>query len=333
MRAYASNDELSDDGLAVLAARVPAAAVLDALATPPPPPDPAGEVTPLEALWTEHAQTIEDLLAAALAGPPAERRAALAALDGRPEGLGLGALLPVSAALSPQGKRVLERLWTRLEAAVAARLDDPDRATRLHALGIASKLRDPRVSLRHVLGALAAAYDPGVQTARPDAVGAARLAAEMLVGTGRLDGASLARALAPQLAEPDWNRRLAAVSVARAGSAAAAALFETALADPNPFVRAEAAAALGDGPTGGPALVRAAADARAAVRAAAVPGLGRRGDQAAREALARLAADDAVVVRTAAQAALAAAREASPAARETSPAAGETSPAAGGPAR
>jgi HEAT repeat protein len=229
LRAFAAPGGLPDEARLVRSARFDVDALLDGLSAP-------ADAAPadLEALWTEHARDVEEVLGRALQGGGEPRRRALDDLDGREGGLALGPLSAVPLP-SPAGAAVLQQMGERLRDRVAALLDDGDPAVRRLAVRVASKLRDPRVGISHV-HALAATP--------ADGEAAALLAARVLVENGRVAGATLVEAMRDLLADASWERRLAAVRVVRLGGPAARPQLERALRDPSPFVRAEAAEAL-----------------------------------------------------------------------------------------
>jgi hypothetical protein len=228
LRAFAATGGLPDDGRLVKSARFDVDTLLDGLSAPA-----DGVPTELEALWTEHARDVEEILGRALQAGGEPRRRALDALDGRDGGLGLGAV--TGRGVSPAGATVLQGMGERLRDRVAALLDDGDPGVRRLAVRVASKLRDPRVGLSHV-HAMAASPAEGEA--------AALLAARALLESGRVAASTLVESLRDLLADAAWERRLAAVRVIRLGGAAARPQLERALRDPSPFVRTEAQEAL-----------------------------------------------------------------------------------------
>jgi hypothetical protein len=209
-------------------ARFDVEALLDGLAAVP---DGSGD---LEGLWIEHAADVHDVLGRALAAGLEPRRRALDDLDGRGAGLALGPL--TEAGLSPAGVLAVQAIGDRLRDRVAALLDDPDPLVRRLAVRVASKLRDPRLGLSHVQAM--------VLGGGPESQDAAVLAARALLESGRLAGPTLVEALRGPAADRSWERRLGAVRVMRLAGTAARPSLARALADPSPFVRAEAAEAL-----------------------------------------------------------------------------------------
>jgi HEAT repeat protein len=245
LRAFAVAGGLPDDARLVRGARFDVDGLVDGLSLPP-------EASPaeLEALWSEHAGDLQEVLGRALQGTPEARRRALEALDGAAVGIGAGAgggreanlaLGPLTVAgLSPAGALALQALGERLRDRVAALLDDGDPVVRRLAVRLASKLHDPRVGLSHVQAMVAG----------PPAEGeaAALLATRALLETGRIAPATLVESLSVLLGDGSWERRLTVVRVLRLGGPVARRALERALRDPSPFVRAEAAAALRSGP-------------------------------------------------------------------------------------
>jgi hypothetical protein len=217
---------LPDEARLIHGARFDVEMLLDGLASPA-----EGGGTELEALWIEHAADVGALLARALGGTPEARRRALETLDARDAGPGLGPLTPIAP--SPAASGALAALGERLRDRIAALLDDADPTVRRLALRVASKLRDPRITVSHVQAQLAAAT--------PEGEAAALLAARALLESGRMAGPALIEALRDLLNDAAWERRLATVRVVRLGGAAARPQLQRALADPSPFVRAEAA--------------------------------------------------------------------------------------------
>jgi HEAT repeat protein len=111
-------------------------------------------------------------------------------------------------------------------------VDDPDATVRRAAVGALGEIRDPRATGR-LLGALA---DPGLQAAALEAL--RRLGAAALP--------EMERAFAASTLEAD-PRRLLIDLAGRLEDPKARRLLLAGLDDPDPAVRAEAAAALGDG--------------------------------------------------------------------------------------
>ncbi len=286
---FAGAATFSDDARAVRGYTVDAGAVLEALATVP--PARTNDTNNSEdALLGDHTDDLVDILARALDGTGPPRLAALQALDSGPPGqpgIALGKLLPSYEPLSPTGERMLDEIGGRLRDRIAASLDDPDPGVRLLALRLSSRLADPRVTVSHVVAALAAA-EPWT-TGKPDsgAEATARYAARIHLTRGTFAAAALAAALRGELQHPAWERRLSAYHVLALGGAAVRLQIVRGLDDPNAFVRAEAALALADDPgalaetEAAAALERATRDPATAVRdvatrALAAPGTGAR---------------------------------------------------------
>jgi tetratricopeptide (TPR) repeat protein len=312
LRLFAGNDGLPEEAGTIRQNRIDVRDILDALSALPPALVPAqAEVGPgiapdLEALWIEHASDIEHLLRRALEGPPADRARALAALDSREGGPGLGVLVDAAATPSPQGEQMLRALAERMADRVIASLDHSDITVRLRALRVASKLGDERLSLVHVLASLATDPVEGARSPFSELQGesVAIQVAQAQMEAGRLNPEALVKALRPWLEESAWQRRLAAIRMLRIVAGAARPLLEKGLEDPSAFVRAEAAAALGELPEALGPLIRASRDVSSAVRAAVARGLARRSERAAQEVLGRLAHDEVPSVRTVAEQAL-----------------------------
>jgi HEAT repeat protein len=229
LRAFAAPGGLGDEARVLRGARFDVEVLLEALSTSA--AEPAGPE--LEALWIEHAGDLVLLLGRALEAGGEGRRRALEALDARDAGLGLGLLTATGP--SPAAMATLQTIAERLRDRVAALLEDADPQVRRLAVRVASKLRDGRVSLSHVQALLAQPAPDGDTAA---------LAARALLDGGRVAAGTLAEALRPFLADPSWERRLAAVRVMGLGGPAAGSQLARALRDPNPFVRAAAAEAV-----------------------------------------------------------------------------------------
>jgi HEAT repeat protein/Flp pilus assembly protein TadD len=201
-------------------------AALDGAPTPPPDRD----LTPL---LRAHARAIQDALADALARGGDARREALAALDRRSDGPGLGALAgDEDAAGGPDASAAIREIVLPLADRVAALLDDADADTRAAALRVLAKLGDERVTAARVAAAVA---DGSATLAAAATFAAARVAHDR-------PGAApaLASALAPALADESWRRRLAAVEALAPLGAPGVAALDRARNDRNPIVRAAA---------------------------------------------------------------------------------------------
>ena len=116
--------------------------------------------------------------------------------------------------------------------ALAARVDDPDATVRRAAVGALGEIRDARGAKR----LLAALADPGLQVAALEAL--------RRLGAGALP--EMERAFAGATLD-DGERRLLVDLAGRLADPSARRLLLAGLDDPSPAVRAEAAAALGDG--------------------------------------------------------------------------------------
>jgi tetratricopeptide (TPR) repeat protein len=208
----------------------------EALATftqAPPPTD-------LSGLWRAHTRLLQDLLGEALDQGGDLRGEALAALDMRGDGPGLGALAPerdTSADLA----FALREIALPLADRVAALLDDPEVAVRAAALRILAKLEDGRVSPARVAEA--------VRDGSAALAGAARVAAHRLARARPPLGPPLALAVAPLLSEEgapaSWRQRFAAVEVLAELGAPGRPYLERAAADRHAVVRQAALEALG----------------------------------------------------------------------------------------
>ncbi len=198
-----------------------------------------GDLAPL---WRGQTRTLEDLLAEALSHGGARRRAALAALDSRSDGPGLGPLAPEQGdRTSPDVALALREIALPLADRVASLLDDPETAVRAVALRVLSKLDDERATPARLMEAVrdgsAALADAAADVAR-------RLAQHR-----PLLGPALAAGVAPILGDDEspggWRRRYAAVEVLAALGPAGRPYLERAVADPHPVVSGAARAALG----------------------------------------------------------------------------------------
>jgi hypothetical protein len=232
LRAFVVTGGLPDDARLLRGARFDIDGLLDGLSQAP-----EGSAAELEALWSEHAGDVLEVLGRALQGGTAgtePRRRALEALDGRDGGLALGPL--TAAGVSPAGGAALQAMGERLRDRVAALLDDGDPVVRRLAVRVASKLHDSRLGLSHVQAMVTG----------PPAEGeaAALLATRTLLESGRVAPAVLVESLGILLADGSWERRLTVVRVLRLGGRAARPALQRAARDPNPFVRAEATSAL-----------------------------------------------------------------------------------------
>ena len=180
----------------------------------------------LEQLWVEHAQEIGALLGEALAVGGGEARRALAALSGAPGTLFAPQSRPRVAALAT--------LRQRLEAPLGRALVATDWSVRIAAVRAAAFLQDPRLVEAHIVSLLV-----GPQ-ARDDAEAAAIAAVTSLRAQGRLDSRVLTSGLRPLLRHPAWQTRLTGLRVMLQAAQLPPDVRAAAMADPNPFVRAEA---------------------------------------------------------------------------------------------
>jgi tetratricopeptide (TPR) repeat protein len=209
----------------------------------------AVEHADLAAVWRPQTRGLTETLARSLDGGGDARHDALAALDSRADGPGLGALTtampePVAAETELAILETAQPLAQRLHGL----LRDPDAATHAAALRVLTKLGDERVNAAEIAAALDEPAGAGVDsTTSPGAAmlaQAAAFAAARLLRDHPAGAAALASALAPALSDPSWRRRAAAVDVLAALGASGRPLLERALADRHPLVRGAAGAAL-----------------------------------------------------------------------------------------
>lgn len=206
---------------------------VDRLLAAPGPAAPAD----LAALWRGHTRELTDLLAEALARGGDARHEALAVLDSRPDGLGLGALTPdTDGALGPETAAAVREVVQPLADKLAIVLDDADLEARAAALRVLARLGDERVTPARIA---AAAFD-----ASPALAAAAAFAAARIAGLRPTLAPSVAAALAPLLGDESWRRRMAAVDALAALGPAGVALLERTRNDKHAVVRAAAAEAL-----------------------------------------------------------------------------------------
>jgi predicted Zn-dependent protease len=209
--------------------------VLEAFMQPAAP----GDLTPL---WRGQTRALEDVLTEALSLGGRPRRAALIALDARPDGPGLGALAPAgSGPLSQDAALALREIVLPLADPIAALLDDPEVAVRAAALRILAKLDDDRVTPARLADA---ARDGSTALA-----GAASMGARLRARTRPLLGSTIAAAISPLLSDDGapgaWRRRYAAVEVLAAVGSPGRAELQRAARDPDAVVRQAARDALG----------------------------------------------------------------------------------------
>jgi tetratricopeptide (TPR) repeat protein len=236
---FASDAAVPDDAPAVRGSRLEASELLDELCAFP--PDADGQ---LEALWTEYATDIAELLVGALRGRTEDRRRALGALDGRGGGLGLGRLAGPGPQLSSRAERALGEIAGRVRGPIVELLSDPDLLVRLRALRLATKLRDSRVTNTHIVAALRASGDRGqADGAGTEGLDPAQVGLEALSelrARGQLDAHGLWQQTAPLLGDPAWVVRLAAVEAMYIPGTPPASMLKPALEDVSPLVRAAA---------------------------------------------------------------------------------------------
>jgi hypothetical protein len=236
---FASQAAVPDDAPAIRGSRLEASELLDELCAFP--ADADGQ---LEALWTEYAPDIAAPLVAALRGRTEDRRRALAALDGRPGGLGLGRLIAPGAQLSTRAERALGQIAGQVRAPVIELLSDSDLVIRLRALRLATKLQDSRVTNTHIVAALRTSGDrTQTDSASAEGLDPAQVALEALAdlrARGQLDAQGLWQQTAPLLVHPAWPVRLAAVEAMQIPGSTPASLLKPALEDVSPLVRAAA---------------------------------------------------------------------------------------------
>ncbi len=200
---------------------------------------PSGDLAPL---WRSQTRALGDLLSDALSHAGDLRRAALAALDSRSDGPGLGALAPEGpASQSPDTALALREIALPLADRVAALLDDPAVGIRASALRVLAKLDDERVTparLAEFVGEGSAAL-----------AGAAAIAARVIARARPRLVPAIAGAIAPLLSDDEsprsWHRRFAAVEVLAALGPPARPALERAASDPHAVVRDAAREALG----------------------------------------------------------------------------------------
>ncbi|HSZ80885.1 MAG TPA: HEAT repeat domain-containing protein [Polyangia bacterium] len=201
-------------------------------------PRPSGAAT--SDLSRDDARAARVAIADALEHAGERRARALAALDDRADGVGLGPLVPrANQALAPSTISALSELLAATRDDVAKLLEDADPELRAHALSILSKADDARVSSTLVLRAAI-----GAPAERAVAAAVARRWAER----APRDAQRLAQRLAAKLTEtPEWDGRLGLVEVLSATGQPGLAALEHARGDASPLVRAAVAEALSHG--------------------------------------------------------------------------------------
>jgi len=198
-----------------------------------------GDLAPL---WRGQTRALENLLAESLAHEGDLRRAALAALDSRSDGPGLGALAPeADGAPSPDTALALREIALPLCDRVAALLDDPAAGIRASALRVLAKMDDERVTPARLAEA--------VRDGSAALAGAAILATHEMARARPLLRPAIAMAVAPLLSDNEspgaWRRRFAAVEVLAALGPPGRTYLGPATADRHPVVRQAAREALG----------------------------------------------------------------------------------------
>jgi HEAT repeat protein len=198
-----------------------------------PPAALAADLTPL---WRAHTRELQDLLAEALGRGGEARRDALAALDSRPDGPGLGALTSDDTALGAETVAATREVVQPLTDKLASLLDEPDVETRAAALRLLAKLGDDRVTPARIA---AAAFE-----ASPVLAAAAAFAAARVSAAKPTQAPAIAAALAPVLGDDAWRRRIAAVDALAGLGPAGTALLERTRGDRHAVVRAAAVDAI-----------------------------------------------------------------------------------------
>jgi tetratricopeptide (TPR) repeat protein len=228
LAAWQSSASVPDEARLLVGARIDVDAVLAGS------PTSAVDVSPL---WRTHTRDLQELLSDALARGGDARREALAALDGRADGLSLGPLTPEAAAsLAPETVAATREVVAPLADRLGSLLDDADPDTRAGALRVLVKLGDDRVTPARI----AAAASDG----SPALAGAAVFAAVRSARTRPASATAIVAALAPALADESWHRRLAAVETLSALGPPGLAALERARSDRHAVVRAAVLAAL-----------------------------------------------------------------------------------------
>ena len=207
----------------------------------------------LTSLWRAHTGEIDAILSDALTRGGSARRAALEALDARPDGLALGALTPMDDVSSaPEAAVAAREVAWPLADGITPALDDPDRRTRALALRVLAKLDDERLTPARLADAIA--------DGAPMLSSAALSAAQILVRAHPALAAPIAGAVAPLVIDDgsavSWSCRLAAVELLALLGPPGLPPLDRAVNDRNPLVRAAALEAVDrarpNGPKGGP---------------------------------------------------------------------------------
>ena len=211
---------------------------------------PARDLTPL---WRAHTGEIDAILSDALTRGGSGRRAALEALDARPDGLALGPLTPMDDVSSaPEAAVAAREVAWPLADGITPALDDPDRRTRALALRVLAKLDDERLTPARLADAIA--------DGSPVLLDAALSAAQILVRAHPALAAPIAIAVAPLLIDDgsaaSWSGRLAAVELLALLGPPGLPPLDRAVNDRNALVRAAALEAVDrarpSGPKDGP---------------------------------------------------------------------------------
>ncbi|HZL18662.1 MAG TPA: HEAT repeat domain-containing protein [Polyangia bacterium] len=190
-----------------------------------------GDLAPL---WRAHTRALVDILSEALTGGGALRRDALAALDSRQDGPGLGALEPQTEAQpSADLASALRAVAVPLADRIAILLDDPDREVRAAALRVLAKLGDARATPARVADAAADGSPPLAEAA----VVAARQLRRSRPSMAMAVAAAVGPLLSEDVAAAPWRRRLAAVEVLAELGPPGRPYLDRAVADRHPVVR------------------------------------------------------------------------------------------------
>ena len=199
-------------------------------------------------LWIERVRGVQQILGDALGLSRETKRHVLSLLNSRDDGIGLGPLCAEgSHEISQATSQALGAIADGVRERVAALLDDADPEIEGLALRLLAKLGDSRVTPARI-AALAARTGPhpGGPPGGPATTAAAAASAASAQVRARAQSAGpIVQAIIPLLADPAWERRVAAVEVLRAVGAPGRPPLESALGDPNLVVRAAASSALG----------------------------------------------------------------------------------------
>ncbi|HEV3031647.1 MAG TPA: hypothetical protein VG319_08375, partial [Polyangia bacterium] len=205
--------------------------------------EPAPSGADATVLWRDDTRPVLNALERALRDTGWQRRAALAALDGRLDGPGLAPLVAGAATpVVPATAAAVAAIAAATRDAVAARLDDGEVGVRAAALRVLAKSDDPRVTLHRLVRAAA-----GGPEEREAAAAVARRWAQTSPSAARALAEALTSAFAAQPAssgDEAWQARLGIVRALAATGGPSVTGLHRALGDPNLLVRAAAAAAL-----------------------------------------------------------------------------------------